>query len=260
MSWECEDHNGTFMMQKAVEPAGECKNDMSAYRAIAEKMGFPELYDKTDEEYLRSYLDTPENLAAGCGYDDFKKNGFIEAYAYAEPIGVEYNATGRSQFYTEKAVPRDDLIGIALEDKERIPWYEPSIEVFKDNPLKDKFPLVGLSCHDNYQSHSTHSKLPWLDELRGPVVRIHEQAATDRGIKTGDTVKVFNDRGYVVVKALVTKGIRPDTVLIPHGYQEDDYIEGHNQSLTLYALDPTTSNNNFNDILCQVELYKGGAQ
>ena len=71
---------------------------------------------------------------------------------------------------------------------------------------------------------------------------------------------MFNDRGHVVLKARVSQGVRPDTIVLPHGYQEDEFIEGHNQYLTLPTLDPITSNNSFNDLLCQVELYEGGAQ
>jgi molybdopterin-containing oxidoreductase family molybdopterin binding subunit len=259
MSWECEDHNGSFMNQKAVEPAGECRNDMAIMRALSEKMGFPELYDKTDEEYLRALLDTPENLEAGWGYDDFREKGLIEDYEYAESIGAEYNPTGRSIFYLANPVPRDDY-GQSFGDEVRIPWYEHATEAYKGNPLLEKYPLFAMSCHDNYQAHSTHMKLPWLDELREPYVKIHESAASARGIGNGDIVKVFNDRGFVVLKAVLTKGIRPDTVLLPHGYQESDYIEGHHQDLTLLALDPFTSNNNFNDILCQVEKYEGGTR
>lgn len=49
-----------------MEPLGEAKTDIDIFRAIADGMGFDGLY-KSDEEYLREYLDTPENLEAGCG-------------------------------------------------------------------------------------------------------------------------------------------------------------------------------------------------
>jgi molybdopterin-containing oxidoreductase family molybdopterin binding subunit len=259
MSWECEDHNGTFMNQKAVEPAGECRNDMAIMRALSEQMGFPELYEKSDEEFLRTLLDTSENLEAGWGYDDFKEKGLIEDYAYAESIGAEYNPTGRSIFYMANPVPCDDY-GQLFGDEVRIPWYEHSTEAYRDNPLRETYPLFCMSCHDNYQAHSTHMKLAWLDEIRGPAVRIHEATAAERNIANGDIVRVFNDRGFVVLKAVLTQGIRPDTVLIPHGFHESDYVAGHHQDLTLLALDAFTSNNNFNDMLCQVERYEGGAQ
>jgi molybdopterin-containing oxidoreductase family molybdopterin binding subunit len=124
----------------------------------------------------------------------------------------------------------------------------------------EKYPLFGISNHDNYTGQSNHNSIPWLLELQEPWVRIHEDTAAERGIKQGDLVRVFNDRGFVVLKAVLTKGIRPDTLLMIHGPQEADFIAGHNQSLTLMALDPLTSNDNHADLLCEVELYEGGAQ
>lgn len=260
LSWECEDHDGNFLMQKAVEPLGECRTDMDVFRALADKMGFPELYSKTDEEYLRTFLGSEESVANGTSYDDYKEVGYIPEYKNGSVAGVERNATGRSQFYLQKVIPRD-YYGQTFELKDRIPYYEKAAEAFPGNPLEKKYPLHGISRHLNYNAHGLFNGIAWLDELRGePYVEIHADAAAARGIKQGDTVRVFNDRGYVVLKALVTQGIRPDTVLLPHGPEQEDYIDGHAQSLTLLVLDPVTSNNNYNDLLCEVELYEGGAQ
>ena len=114
-----------------------------------------------------------------------------------------------------------------------------------------------MSYHNIYFAQSFSSHIPWLDELRGyegePFTRIHAKAAAERGIETGDTIRVYNDHGYVVTKAVVTTGIREDTVLVPRGYDTDQYIEGHPQNLIPMAVDPATSNNNLNDWLCQVE-------
>ncbi len=260
MSWENEDHFGmNFMLQKGVAPAGECKTDMDVMRMVAAKLGFDDLYDKSDEEYMRDFLDTEQNLANGYGYDDFKAKGLFEEWSVpASLIGAEYNATGRSQFYAANMVPRDDY-GQAIEMKDRLPFYEHATEAYPGNPLMEKYPLFAMSFHDNYHGHSLFNGVPWLDELRGePYVKIHTQAAEERGIGNGDLVRVFNDRGFVVLKAFVTEGIRPDTVLLPHGFESPDYVAGHPQSLTGLFLDPMTSNNNYNDMLVEVELYEEG--
>jgi molybdopterin-containing oxidoreductase family molybdopterin binding subunit len=103
-----------------------------------------------------------------------------------------------------------------------------------------------------------HSNVPWLNELRGfdgdPYLFIHETAAAERGIVTGDTVRVFNERGHVVLRAVTTKGIREDTINIPRGYEDGELIDGHLQSLTsIDSKDRITNNDCHNDWLCQVE-------
>jgi molybdopterin-containing oxidoreductase family molybdopterin binding subunit len=257
MSWENEDFNGTFMTQKAVEPAGECKSDFEILKGLAEKLGHSDLYDLSAEDYLRRILDTPENIEVGCAFDDYKEQGIILGdYQYGENVGTEANPTGRTRFYLETLPPRDDC-GQTISATDRIPYYQHAFEAYQGNPLREKYPLFGMSYHDNYHAQSIFAHSPWLDELRGlkgePYMRIHEDAAAERGIATGDVVKVFNDHGSCTLRAVVTKGIRSDTILVPHGYQGDEFIEGHPQTLTAMCLDPISSNNNFNDWLCQVE-------
>ena len=261
LSWEEEDFvsftQHAMLMQKAVEPAGETKSDMDIYRGIASAMG-QEILPLSDEEYLRNYLSDEANVASGCTYDELKEKVYVCDYDFPYNVGVETNPTGRTQFYISEVTPRD-IFGQTIEDTERIPWYEPALEATIHNPDLAKYPLFGLSDHNNYHAHSIHNDTEWLTELKGePSVRIHKNVAEARGISQGDLVRVYNDRGYAVLKAVVTTGIREDTVLMPHGWQSYHYIGGHHQDLTLVYEDPITGNGAFNDYLCEIELYKGG--
>lgn len=258
-SWEEEDFTGTFMMQKAIEPVGESKSNFELYVELAQAMGYDDLYNKDAEGYLRAYLDTPENIAAGRAYDDFHEQGcFFGEYMPAETTDlVEFNPTGRTQFYLEAMTPRD-FYGQEFSMTDRMPYYEHALEAYKDNTeMLAKYPLYGLSHHDTFSGQTFQSHVPWITEIAGyegePYTLIHETAAAERGIATGDIVRVFNDHGYVVTRAVVTKGIREDTVLVPRGFDTDEYRDGHPQNLISVALDPVTSNNNLNDWLCQVE-------
>lgn len=264
MSWEQEDFNGTFMCQKAIEPAGECLSDFEIWTRIAKAMGYADLYEKTAEEYLREYLDTPENLEAGLGYDTYHEKGVIVGdYVYGEKCAEEYNPLGRTQFYVEQFVCVDPQ-GLEIPAMDRLPSYTKAAESFHDNPDREKYPLFGFSNHDVYHGQSLHAHNKWLDEFRmyegSPYCRIHPEAAEARGIKTGDTVRCFNDHGYVVLKAVVTPGIQKESVWFPHGFFWDEFEDGFAQSLTGHHPDPQTCNANFNDFICEVEKYEGGAR
>ena len=83
---------------------------------------------------------------------------------------------------------------------------------------------------------------------------IHPNDAASRGIKTGDVMKIFNDRGYVVVKAAVNPANRPGVLVIDHGWQKEDFIEGHYSDLSSHKSDVMVTNNAFFD--CAVEVVK----
>lgn len=267
MSWETEDWygNGGFMIQRAIEPLGEAKPDFDIYCMLADAMGYDDLFDKTAEEYLRELLDTPENLEAGTGYDAYREQGaIIGDYVPGAPVmGEEVNPLGLTQYYLENMPPRDDW-GQVFDLKDRLPHYEKSKEAYPDNPERAKYPLYGFSSHDNYHGQSVWAHNAWLDNFRTvdgkPFCRISEKAAAERGIATGDKVRVFNDHGNCVLNALVTKGIQEDSVWMPHGFFWDEFEEGFAQMLTGHYPDPVTSNSNFNDWICQVEKCEGGAR
>ena len=52
-------------------------------------------------------------------------------------------------------------------------------------------------------------------------VTIHPQDANARGIKDGDTVRVWNQRGQVLAGAVVTTGIKPGVICIHEGAWPD---------------------------------------
>lgn len=254
-----------FLRTKAIEPLGESKCDYDIWRGIAAAMGYDDLYPWTVEELLRQYLDTPENIEAGVAYDDYAAAGgaIMGEYVYAEDPPVEHNDLGRTKFYLESWVPRLQTEE-TIEPHDRLPYYKPAIEAYLDNPDREKYPLFGFSNHDAYHGQSMHAHSQWLDQFRkldgSPFCRIHETAAAERGIKTGDMVRCFNSHGYVVLRAVVTKGIREDSVWLPHGFYADEFVDGFAQSLTGHNVDPQTQNANFNDMILQVEKYEGGAE
>ena len=249
---------GTCLQEACMEPLGEARNDLDIYRGILEAMGHTGVYTKTVEEYLRTALDTDENREKQRDYDSLMSNEGIFHNGGGNFCFTlaEYNPTGRTQFYMENIIPRCNH-GQEIPSSYKLPMYEKCFESYEENPLKAQYPFYSVSWHDNYAGHTMFNGIRWLDELREPYVWVHEDAAAERGIAQGDLVKVFNDRGHVVLKCVTTKGIRKDTVLMPHGFQADDYVSGHHQALTSAQTDLVTANNCFYDYLCQVEKWDG---
>ncbi len=249
------------LYNKAIDPLYESKTDIDILRAVLGKLGMDKILDKSDEEFLHLVLDTEVNLKAGGGYQAFADNKLGRNFAFTEASKIDTfknTATQRLQYYIEKPVPRNNF-GQKVADYERIPYYENANEAYWDNPLREKYPLMGCSQHHKYHVHSQCAYTPWLRELEPePLLKVNATDAKERGIEQGDYVRVYNDRGYAVLKVLVTEGIMPGVVSIPHGFQADQFVEGHTQDLTNVFMNDFCSNSAFYDFLCEVEKYEGG--
>lgn len=267
--FETEDFDGgcptPYLMyhQKAIDPLYECKTDLEIMRLIAEKLGMGKIYGDgmSEGELIDQVLNTEVNKKAGIDYERLSSGEMVRTPLYAGTTVVTPAASteaGRLKFYIEKPAPRNNF-GQEVHDYERLPYYEHANEAYWENPLRDKYPLMGCSQHNKYHVHSQCAYTPVLREIEPePTLKINASDASDRGIAQGDYVRVYNDRGYAVLKAVVTEGIKPGVVSIPHGFQADQFVEGHTQDLTNIVMNDFCSNSSFYDFLCEVEKYEGG--
>jgi anaerobic dimethyl sulfoxide reductase subunit A len=85
------------------------------------------------------------------------------------------------------------------------------------------YPLQLISTHSKRRIHSNMHTIAWLRELEPHTVWINPADAAARGIRNGECVRVFNDRGVVLIEARVTGRIMPGVVSMGQGawYQPD---------------------------------------
>ena len=118
-----------------------------------------------------------------------------------------------------------------------------------------------MSERPRYRVHSQWFSVPLLRELDPePFVKINPKDADDRGIKNGDYVECYNDRGFAVAKAVLSQAIRPGTMVYPKGWQLSQHKAGGWSQLSSTEFDSFAVNNNFMDVLCEVRVWDGGAQ
>lgn len=244
--------------EKCTEPLYESKPDFEIYQRLAQKLDLGQ-YFTSPEALLEICLDVPAAASLGLSYKALKEKKIMrslpEGLYLTGNASIPFNtATKRAQFYLEDPKPRVDYGQKVDLNKERLPhWYEP-LEANPDNPLKEKYPLICFQEHAKWRVHTQWSHVQWLKELDPePIVKLNGADAADRGIKDGDKVKVFNDRGYVIVKARINNGLRPGIANIPHGWQGNQFIEGHYQDLSPGFLHPFTASAIFFDSLVEVQ-------
>ncbi|MEM4425207.1 MAG: molybdopterin-dependent oxidoreductase [Candidatus Nezhaarchaeales archaeon] len=123
------------------------------------------------------------------------------------------------------------------DDKERPPmprWipYGDTHQESLFHPRAKKYPLLLVSNHPRWRFHAQGDDITWIREIptakiKGPdgyyyePVWIHPIDAAKRGIKHGDIVKVYNERGAVLCAAYVTERIMPGCVSVYHGSRAD---------------------------------------
>ena len=99
-------------------------------------------------------------------------------------------------------------------------WKEPPESITGTPELTKKYPLILSDYHtSSVYTASWQRNVPYLREiLPYPTVHIHPGTASERGIKNGDWVRVESPHGWIKVKAELYPGIRPDTVMVLHGW------------------------------------------
>jgi len=250
------DQPHSTISEKALEPAYESKSVTDIYRLIADGMGIGEFYKSTDEEFIQFLINTDLARASGLTWETLKEKKAIQTLptCWVNWAGNKFpSPSGRLEFYLEDPKPRIDC-GIEIDkSREHLPVFTPPFEAWPGNPLMKKYPLVYHTVRQRWRLHSQWHGTPWLRELDAePLVKIHPNDAGKRGINTGDIVEVFNDRGHVVLRAVLSEEMRPGMVSVPKGWQRHQFIAGSYQELTQDHCNTSDFNQSFYDVLCEV--------
>ena len=99
-------------------------------------------------------------------------------------------------------------------------WREPPESITGTPELTKKYPLILSDYHTSkVYTSSMQRNVPNLREVMPyPALHIHPDTASERGINNDDWIIVESPHGWMKVKAEIYPGIRPDTVMILHGW------------------------------------------
>ena len=211
-------------MGKAIDSIGESKSHLEICIALAKRLGISGYNEKTEDEWLRQIASGSPYIT---DYGDFKQAGGYkvkpdEPYVtFKQQIeNPESNPfptpSGKIEIYSQRLGDMDDSLIPA------IPRYIETWESLND-PLAEKYPLQLITTHFWRRAHSQYDNLPWLRELEPQQALLNSIDADARGIKDGDTIAVFNDRGRTLLPVKVTERIMPGVLDIPQGawYEPD---------------------------------------
>jgi anaerobic selenocysteine-containing dehydrogenase len=234
----------------AIAPVGESLPNSEIFRRLAARLGFDEpCFRDSDEDICRTAVASTKPKMAGVTWDKVKAEGWQklavpERFApFAE--GGFPTPSGKCEFFSRW-----------LEDQgiDPLPFYNPPAEV-ADEALAKRFPLAFLSPPARNFLNSTFANVARFREFeREPHLDLHPQDAAARGIRDGDSVRVFNDRGSYTLRARINGKPRPGVVVAPSVWWKKYSPDGRNaNNLTSQRVADLGGGATFYDCRVQVE-------
>ncbi len=226
--------------EAAIEPVGEALPNTEIFRRLAAAMGLdqPSLRD-SDETMIRLLLDSDHEWLEGISYEGLVENTW-------QRLNVDPGH-------------RPNVDSVANTADQRLHLGALSYAAGAETPGAgghSRFPLALISrkqhvkfLNANYGGFDKH-----LPSEAEPLLQIHEVDAQDRGLATGDTVRIFNDRGSLTLTCTIDDDVQPGVVAIPFGWWHRHAPE---QRTVNVLTNPTVAPNDigspaFHDTLVQV--------
>lgn len=261
-----------IIMPQLANPPYETKSDYQICTELAERFGVRQEYtqNRTEREWIEwaveQYrntrfpeipdLDTMERENLGGYMKAIDKPAIAFAKFRNDPKKHPLNTpSGKIELFSKTLFDMGKPQTIPAVPKYIQEWESP----FGDEAKR--FPLQALGHHYMSRVHSTHDGIDWLEEAFPQRAFINPIDAEKRGIRDGDEVLIYNDRGKVAIPCRVTPKILPGVVNIPQGAwwnPDKNGVDrrGNINVLTSHRWTPLAYGNAQHTIMVEVERVK----
>ncbi len=241
----CSAEGRVIHINKAVDPPGNARSDIRIICDIAARLGkgnyFPFVESRQILDELReasrggvadyygiTYEKIDEQLGVFWPCPDLDHSGTPRLFEGAR----FYHPDGKAHLQATEFRPGGD-------------------------PVDEEFPVyltTGRVVSQYLSGTQTRRIGALVDQYPEPRLEIHPRLAEKYGISDGDWVAVRTRRNEILLRAMVVKTIRPDTVFIPYHWPR----ERSANRLTHRTLDPRSKIPEYKVSACQLRLEKKG--
>ena len=189
-------HRYALINEPAIAPLGEARPNTSVFRELAQRLGFDEAcFRDSDEDMARAAF------TRDVSFDALRAHGWVKLPLAEAPL-----AEGGFRTASGKCIIDSPLFGVP----DHMPNYESAAS---DPQLARRYPLAMISPPARNFLNSSFVNVQSLRDIEGePILEMHEADAQQRGIADGQPVRVFNDRGEYVCKAVLSERARRGVV------------------------------------------------
>src|SRR5258706_2029291 len=206
---------------QAIEPLGECRSNVEVFRALAERMGFNDTcFSESVDEMIDGALASSNPWLEGINRERLES----ERQVRLNFSGQSPAASGQSET-TEPFLPfangnfrtpsgKAELYSEAIKAQglDPVAEFTPPVES-RNGGDKSPFPLELLGRKADNFLNSTFSNLPSIQQMEETnLLEMHSTDARSRGISDGETVRVYNRRGEIFLKARVDGAVQAGVV------------------------------------------------
>jgi len=214
--------------EQAIEPLGECRSNVEVFRALAQRMGFDDpCFSESVDTMIEGALDSTNPWLKGITRERLEREGqvrlnfssqFSVVSSQSEPRSIQQESrepflpfahgnfrtpSGKAELYSE------NIKALGLDP---VAEFVPPAES-RNGSQKLSFPLELLARKADNFLNSTFSNLPSVKQMEETnLLEMNSTDARTRGIAEGDTVRVYNRRGEIFLKARVDGAVQPGVV------------------------------------------------
>jgi anaerobic dimethyl sulfoxide reductase subunit A len=210
--------------------------------------------DAVDEAYLRAWWDGKVMKRQGVkmSWDEFKKHGVYKFKLDKPLVAFRAQIEDGEPFATPSG--KIEILSTTLAKVTdwtktqygyEIPYIPKWIEPFEslNSPKIQEYPFHLVSPHPRWRTHSIFNNIGWLRETYQQELTLNASDAQKLGVKMGDIVEVWNERGRTVVPVYVTERCMPGVAVLYEGAWMDLDAKGVDRAgnpdfLTLDAPSP----------------------
>jgi anaerobic selenocysteine-containing dehydrogenase len=194
-------HYYVQLARPALPAPGECKTNVEIFRLLAKRLGFTDsAFDDSEDDMIRTTLASGHPFLEGITLERLDAEHSVRLN-----IPTPFLPYAEGGFGTKSG---------KCELSPEVMGYTPPMESRLGALANPQYPLEMVSAKADETMNSTFGNRNEVDRVTAQV-DLHAADAGPRGIYDGDSVRVFNDRGSLVLTARVDGVVAPGTVRVP---------------------------------------------
>jgi anaerobic selenocysteine-containing dehydrogenase len=274
---------------QAMEPVGECRSNVEMFRALAERMGFDdECFRETVDSMIDRALESSNPRLKGITRERLEREHRIRLnFAAAAPKGASEDPglttslkrrrdtnpdtratlseartdpflpfaqgnfptpSGKAEFYSEtlRSQGLDPVVAFTPPEESR------------HGSKAAGFPLELLARKPDNHLNSSFANLASVREMETRLgdLEMHPTDAEARGVRNGDRIRAFNQRGEIVLQARVDGSVPPGVVAARLDWARFTPGGGNINVLTSEKLTDMGNAATFYSVCVEVELFR----